>query len=286
MRFAAAYHTGKVVFIMPSRAFFGRVVLITGASSGIGRAAALAYAAQGAQLVLAARREELLREVVREVEALGSRALAVRCDITQPDDVERLMREADAHYGGVDILINNAGVGLFGPVEALSEAQLRQVFEVNFFALVRTTRAALPLLRRRPGAQIVNVSSVLGHRGLPLLGGYCAAKAAVNALTESLRAELASERISVLLVSPGFTETEFRQARLHAPGWQQKPPPLKQMSAHAVALAMVKASRRRSRDTILTLPGRLMVLANRFVPSLFDRVAQRMVSRMVRRPEP
>jgi len=271
---------------MPSGAFVGRVVLITGASSGIGRAAARAYATQGAHLVLAARREELLREVVREVEGLGSRAIAVRCDITQAEDVARLMREAETHFGGVDILINNAGIGLFGPVEALAEEQLRQVFELNFFALVRVTRAALPLLRKRPGGQIVNVSSVLGHRGLPLLGGYCAAKAAVNTLTESLRAELASEGISVLLVSPGFTETEFRQTRLNAEGWQQSSPPLKQMSADEVAAAMVKASRRQRRDTILTLPGRAMVLANRFVPGLFDRVARRMIGKMVRPPKP
>jgi short-subunit dehydrogenase len=271
---------------MASGAFSGRVVLITGASSGIGRAAARAYASEGANLVLAARREERLSEVVREAEALGSQAIGVRCDITRAEEVERLMREAEARFSGVDILVNNAGVGLFGPVEALSEEQLRQVFEVNFFALVRVTQAALPLLRRRPGGQIVNVSSVLGHRGLPLLGGYCAAKAAVNVLTESLRAELAAEGISVLLVSPGFTETEFRQARLHADGWRQTPPPLKQMSAEEVAAAMVKASRRRRRDTILTLPGRVMVLANRFVPGLFDRVARRMISRMTQRTRP
>ncbi len=271
---------------MPPGAFSGHVVLITGASSGIGRAAARAYAAQGAHLVLAARREDMLREAAREVEALGARALPVRCDITVAADVERLMREAEAAFGGVDILVNNAGLGLFGPVEALAEEQLRQVFEVNFFALVRVTRAALPLLRKRPGARILNVSSVLGHRGLPLLGGYCAAKAAVNALTESLRAELAAERISVLLISPGFTETEFRQTRLHAEGWRQSPPPLKEMSADAVAAAMVRASRRRRRDTILTLPGRFMVLANRLAPGLFDAVARRMIHRMARRPEP
>ncbi len=108
----------------------------------------------------------------------------------------------------------------------------------------------------------------------------------MNSLTESLRAELAAEGISVLLVSPGFTETEFRQTRLHAEGWRQNPPPLKEMTADEVAVAMVKASRRQRRDTILTLPGRVMVLANRFVPGLFDRVARRMIGRMAKRPEP
>ncbi|WP_309891249.1 SDR family oxidoreductase [Archangium sp.] len=261
---------------MATRDFQEKVVLITGASSGIGRAAAKAYASQGAHLVLAARREPQLQDVAREVEALGVRALPVRCDITQPEDVARLMRETETAFGGLDLLINNAGLGLYGPVEALGEAQLRQVFELNFFSLVRVTQAALPLLRKRaPGSQVVNVSSVLGHRGLPLLGGYGASKAAVNLLTESLRAELAAEGISVLLVSPGLTETEFRDARLNAEGWKQEAIPLDAMSAEAVASAMVRASRRKRRETVLTLPGRVMVLANRLVPGLFDRVARR-----------
>jgi len=264
---------------MANKDFQGKVVLITGASSGIGRAAATAYAAQGAHLVLAARRESQLQDTAREVEALGVRALPVRCDVTVEDDVHRLMRETEAAFGGLDILVNNAGLGLYGPVEGFSEAQLRLVFEVNFFGLVRVTRAALPLLRKRaPGSQVVNVSSVLGHRGLPLLGGYGSSKAAVNLLTESLRAELAAEGISVLLVSPGLTETEFRDSRLNADGWKQDAIPLNAMSSAAVASAMVRASRLERRETVLTLPGRVMVLANRWVPALFDRVARRIVN--------
>lgn len=264
---------------MASKAFQGKVVLITGASSGIGRAAAHAYAAQGAHIVLAARREAQLQDAAREVEALGVRALAVRCDVTVEEDVARLMRETEAAFGGLDILVNNAGLGLYGPVEGFSEAQLRQVFDINFFGLVRVTRAALPLLRKRaPGSQVINVSSVLGHRGLPLLGGYGASKAAVNLLTESLRAELASEGISVLLVSPGLTETEFRDSRLEAEGWKQDAIPLDAMSSEAVAHAMVRASRRKRRETVLTLPGRVMVLANRWMPGLFDRVARRIAN--------
>jgi short-subunit dehydrogenase len=263
---------------MKTQPFKGRTVLITGASTGIGRAAAKAYAAAGADLVLAARRLPLVEEAAREAEALGVRALPVRCDVTQGEDVERLVREADAAFGGLDVLINNAGRGLYGPLEAVGEDQLRQVFELNVFALWRVTRAALPLLRRRPGAQVMNVSSVLRHRGLPLLGGYCASKAAVNAMTESLRAELAGEGIRVLLVSPGLTESEFREHRMTAEGWKQDAIPLKAMSAEEVATAMVRASLRGRRDTVLTLPGRVMVLANRLAPGLFDRVARRMAN--------
>ncbi|WIG95811.1 SDR family oxidoreductase [Myxococcus sp. SDU36] len=261
---------------MKTQPFKGRVVLVTGASGGIGRAAAKAYAAAGADVVLAARRLPALEDAAREVASLGVRALPVRCDVTVGDDVTRLMRETDAAFGGLDVLVNNAGQGLYGPLEGVGEAQLRQVFELNVFGLWRMTREALPLLRKRRGAQVVNVSSVLGHRGLPLLGGYCASKAAVNVMTESLRAELAAEGIRVLLVSPGFTESDFRENRLHAEGWRQDAIPLKAMSAEEVADAMVRASRSGRRDTVLTLPGRVMVVANRWVPSLFDRVARRM----------
>lgn len=256
----------------------GRVVLITGGSGGIGRAAALAYAKAGVgAVVLAARRREALDEVAREVEAMGVRALPIVCDVTRAEDVTALMNQTQTTFGGLDILVNNAGLGLYGPVADFTEDQVRQVFELNVFALIRVTKAALPLLRARKGGQILNVSSVLGHRGLPLLGGYCASKAAVNVLSESLRAELREEKIDVLLVSPGLTESSFREARLNAPGWAQEQIPLEAMSAEAVADAMVQASRRRRRLTVLTLPGKVMVFANRAVPGLMDMMARRFV---------
>ncbi len=257
--------------------FRGKTVLVTGASSGIGRATAIAFAKQGADLVLAARREVRLVSLASELEKGGVRALPVRCDVTSPPDVEELARRTEQAFGGVDVLVNNAGVGLYGPVEKIGEDQLRTVFEVNVFALLRVTRALLPLMRRRKGGKIVNVSSVLGHRGLPMLGGYCASKAAVNALTESMRIELRPEGIDVLLVSPGLTRSEFRAVRMHAPGYRQEQIPLEEMSAEEVADAVVRACRRNKRDTVLTLPGRAMVYANRLSPALFDRFASRMV---------
>ncbi len=255
----------------------GGTVLITGASSGIGRACAHAFATCGANLVLAARRKDRLDALASELIARGVQALAVACDLTVESQVKELIARIDERFNGLDVLVNNAGVGLFGPLEKLPEEHLRHVFELNVFGLLRMTREALPLLRRRSGSQVINVSSVLGHRGLPLLGGYCASKAAVNAITESLRSELQPEGIWVLLVSPGMTESEFRDVRLTAPGFAQEKVPLKAMSAEEVAEAIVSASRSRRRDTVLTLAGRAMVYANRLSPALFDRVARRMV---------
>jgi short-subunit dehydrogenase len=266
---------------MASGALQGKTVLVTGASSGIGRATALRFAARGADVVLAARREDRLDEVRRDAEALRVQALAVRCDVTRQDDVEQLMARVRDRFGGLDVLVNNAGVGLYGPIEALEDELLHRAFEVNVHGLVRTTRAALPLLRRRKGAALVNVSSVMGHRALPLLGGYSATKAAVNALTEALRAELAPEGIAVVLISPGLVESEFREHRLAPEGYKQPPIPLRAMAAETAGEEIVRAVMKRRRRAVLTLTGKLMVHGNRLAPRLMDAVATRMVGPMV-----
>jgi short-subunit dehydrogenase len=257
-----------------------RTVLVTGASSGIGHATALAFAKAGCHLVLAARRQDRLLALAEQVRTSTDRRVrAIPCDVTSTQDVRALFHELTRNGEELDVVVNNAGLGLYGPLEAISEAQLSQVMDVNVMGAFRVIRAAIPLLKRRRSGQIINVSSVLGHRGLPFLGGYAASKAALNAMTEALRLELRDHGIDVLLVSPGLTATEFRETRLHAEGYQQEPIPLKAMSAEEVAEAIVSASRSRRRETVLTLPGRVMVLANRYAPTVFDRVADRFVGK-------
>ncbi len=255
----------------------GKVVLVTGASSGIGEAAVRAFCAEGCKVVAAARRLERLEQLAGELSARGETVLAVRCDVRSDEEVRGAFEMARERFGGVDILVNNAGLGLYGPVEDVAPSKLHENFETNVYGVLRCIRAAVPMMRARKGGQIINVSSVLGHRALPGMGGYCASKFALNGLTESLRVELAPAGIDVLLFSPGITKTEFRQNALSASNERESLPPFEAMSAAAVARELVAASRRRRRLTILTRAGRTMVAMNRFAPALFDRFAGRMV---------
>ena len=168
----------------------GKTVLLTGASGGIGRAAALRLARAGARVALMARTEAPLQALASELAAAGGEALAVPGDVTRPEDCSRAMREVAGRFGGVDALVNNAGVGyLRGPAEATDEEIWRQV-DVNLLGAVRMTRAALPTLSVRPGAAIVNVSSLAARIAPPYYSYYSATKFALAGLTESWRREL------------------------------------------------------------------------------------------------
>src|SRR5262245_23337174 len=189
----------------------GSRILLTGASSGIGRELALRLAGQGARLVLASRNQQRLDELARAIWEKGGTATAVAVDVVDPLQRARLMDAAVAALGGLDILVNNAGVGARGWFADSTPEQLRRIMEVNFFAAAELTRLAIPHLRRGRQAMIVNVSSAVGRRGLPGCAEYCASKFALNGWSESLRAELAREGIHVLIVSPGAIQTEFRE---------------------------------------------------------------------------
>ena len=191
----------------------GKVALVTGATSGIGRAAALALAANGAAVVLAGRREAQGQAVAREIEAADGRALFIPTDVTDPTHIPRLIEAAETHFGGLDIAFNNAGIEgeALAPLMDESEQNLRRVMEVNFFALWNCMRAEIPALLRRKGGSIINTTSVAGQRGFAAFSSYVSSKFAVEGLTRSVAQELATQGIRVNSIAPGPIDTDMMQ---------------------------------------------------------------------------
>jgi short-subunit dehydrogenase len=253
----------------------GARVILTGASSGIGHALAYRLGQQKARVVLASRSRQRLVELAGSVRDWGGEAVVAPTDVADPAQRARLVEQALADLGGIDILINNAGVGALGFFEGADEARLRRIMEVNFFAATELTRLALPHLRRGRSPMIVNVASVLARRAVPGMVEYCASKFALAGWSEGLRAELARERVHVLLVCPGGVETEFdahmieRRARLT---WRNR----RRMSADRCARLIIAAMRSRKNEVVITLSGKLMLLANRVAPRLLDWVLARL----------
>ncbi len=247
----------------------GKVAVVTGASSGIGEATARALAGRGAAVVLAARAEEKLRFLEREISAAGGRALPVETDVTDRDSVETMVKRTIEEFGSLDILVNNAGLGLSGRVEDLRADDLRYLFEVNLVGPLICAQAALPRMNR--GGRIINVSSVVGKRAIPKVGGYCATKSALNALSDTLRVEVASRSITVTSVYPGTTQTAFREnsrrTKDEKRGWRPRG-----VTPEKVAQKIVAAAESGGRDVYVTLPDRRFVTGTTLAPGLFDRL--------------
>ncbi|MGK7910161.1 MAG: SDR family oxidoreductase [Synechococcus sp.] len=187
----------------------GKVVLVTGASSGIGKALALDVTSRGAKVVVAARRQQRLQAVVDEIERTGGEAIAVPTDMADTQQVGALAQKALDYFGRVDVLVNNAGYGQMGPIEAIGDEAVRQQFDVNVFGLLALTRALIPQMRQRGAGRIVNLSSVAGKVSMPFTGVYNASKFAVEAISDALRVELAPFNIRVIVIEPGPVSTEF-----------------------------------------------------------------------------
>ncbi len=253
-----------------------KTILVTGASSGIGRELTQQLARLGARLLVTARRGELLDSLVREVrQTHPDREIQFLAgDITDADFRASLMKKKKKHWGRLDGLVNNAGVGAMGRFADSTSATLRQVMEVNFFAPVELIRLALPLLQLGQQPIIVNMGSVLGHRAVPLKSEYCASKFALHGLSDSLRAELAPLGIDLTMISPSTTDSDFFDHAIQDTT-QKKWKSARASPVKRVATATIRAMTKGSHDVILTLGGKSLVLLDRLAPTLADHAMQR-----------
>ncbi len=261
--------------------FKDKVVIITGASSGIGEATAREFAKQGSKVVLAARSEEILRTITEEIIKEGGTAIFVTTDVCCEDDCRNLIERTVETFGTVDILVNNAGVSMRASFSDVDLKVLHRLMDVNFWGTVYCTKYALPYLLESKGS-LIGVSSVAGFHGLPGRTGYSASKFAIHGFLETIRIENLKKGLHVMIIAPGFTTTDIRRRALLANGEEQGESPRnegKLMPAEYVAKWVLKGIRKKKRNKILTWEGRLTALFQRIIPAFVDWVYYKEMSK-------
>jgi NADP-dependent 3-hydroxy acid dehydrogenase YdfG len=257
----------------------GAVVAVTGASAGIGRETALAFAREGSHLAVCARRVERLQALAAAVVALGGEIAMRETDVADERAVRLFVEDAVARFGRLDVLVNNAGAGVRGRVEETPAEDYERLMRVNFLGTVYACRAAVPVMRRQGSGVIINVSSIVGHRAMPGGGAYAATKAAQISLTEALRAELRGTGVQACSVHPIGTETEFSDVSERASGGRSGGPVGPQQSAAHVARAIVRCAQR-PRPEVYPYPlSRLVVWLNALAPGIGDVIWSRAARR-------
>jgi short-subunit dehydrogenase len=263
----------------------GRRLLITGASEGIGRKLAEQAAAAGARLVLAARSADKLEAVAADIRQRGGDAHAVPADITSEEDRPRLVQAAVDRLGGLDVLLNNAGVSAFGHFADSSEELMRRMMEVNFFGPAELTRLAIPHLMKGRQPAILNVASMCGRRGMPSWGEYSASKFALCGLTEALRGEMVRFGIDVLLVVPGLTQSELWNHLLRNEG-RMRIPIEEGMTTDEAAAGILRALVKNKTETILGGEAWRLLTAHKFIPWILERKIAERVRQLYSQPAP
>lgn len=257
-----------------------KVVIITGASSGIGEACAYAFANAGYHVVIAARNTQKLADVKQRCEQAGANTLVVGCDVSIESDCKNLITKTLDAYGRIDVLINNAGITMRALLAELDMDVLRKVMDINFWGTVYCTRFAIAELIKNKGS-VIGVSSVAGIKGLPGRTGYSASKFAMNGFLEALRIENLKNGLHVGVICPGYTSSNIRNTALNADGHAQAESPFdesKLMPAETVAGYMLQMVEQRKNEVVLTTAGKLTFWLNKFFPRWVDRMIYKVVS--------
>jgi short-subunit dehydrogenase len=258
-----------------------KVVIITGASSGIGRALALEFARKGCRLVLAARNPELLSRTAEDCEKSGAKTVIVVTDVADEQACKNLVDKAIANFSRIDILVNNAGVTMRALFCDLDISVLKRLMDVNFWGAVYCTKLALPYLLESKGT-VVGISSVAGYRGLPGRTGYSASKFALNGFLETLRSENLKTGLRVLIAAPGYTASNIRNTALTKDGSVQAESPRDEnqmMSTQKVAVKIVRAIQKNKKYLYLTSLGKATIWVNKFFPVWMDKRVYKTLSK-------
>lgn len=251
-----------------------KVVIITGASSGIGKALAFEYGNKGAQVIITGRNEAKLLEAKAELTAAQIACLAIVCDSSSEEQTRAMIAQVVQEFGRIDILINNAGISMRSMFENVDLKVIKQLMDINFWGTVYATHAALPYIKESKGG-IIGISSIAGYRGLPVRTGYSASKFAMNGFLEALRTELLESGVHVLTACPGFTASNIRNASLNSEGkitGDTMRDEEKMMSAEEVAQRIFKAFEQKKKTLVLTFQGKLTVFLNKWLNGFMDRL--------------
>lgn len=251
-----------------------KVVVITGGSSGIGRALAEKFGAEGSKIVITGRTPEALEVTANSLQGHGIEVLPLQADASQEKDNERMVEAIMERFGRIDILINNAGISMRALFEDVDIDVIRKVMDINFYGALYATKACLPSVIENKGS-VVGISSIAGYRGLPARVGYSASKFALQGFLEALRTELLFKDVHVLTACPGFTSSNIRKKSLTADGTAQGESPRDEkemMSSEECARRIYKAVKKRKKILILTRQGKLTVFFNKLFPGFMDKL--------------
>src|SRR5499427_9541311 len=260
-----------------------RIIAITGASAGIGRATALRLAREGWAIAACARRADRLDTLAREIAAAGGRALTVVADVTSETGMTAFVDRTVDQFGGLDVMMCNAGFGIYGAIDDISAEQMRKLMDVNYFGTFYAARAALAVFRRQRRGHLVIVSSIVGKRGVPYMGAYSATKFAQVGMAECLRAEVAGSDIHVTVVCPVTTDSEFVDVMLRETGSDISSSLGPRQTAEHVADSIAAAIERPRAEVYPFMKSRGLVLLNAVAPAFCDRVVKKFGRQPVRR---